>query len=166
MKCIAIVCLLWLWMKDVLYCVALDEGCVVLCSFHIFLNELTLNSEILLNSPYCTLQLKIFSSTRLLPVTSVGRSTLQRTRYHGWYWYLSDNVTAVCIMIDRLQKWVKCNFPSPLIGIHGQPHWRLGVSGFTWFGKVRLPKCGNCSVPCIFSLLRYEMWYYSPDGNL
>ena len=34
-------------------------------------------------------------------------------------------------MIDRLQKWVKCNFPSPLIGIHGQPHWQLGVSGFT-----------------------------------
>ena len=78
-------------------------------------------------------------------------------------------VTAVCIMIDRLQKWVKCNFPSPLIGIHGQPHWRLGVSGFTWFestGKVRLPKCGNCSVPCIFTLLHYKMWYYSLKDNL
>ena len=72
-------------------------------------------------------------------------------------------------MIDRLQKWVKCNFPSPLIGIHGQPHWRLGVSGFTWFestGKVRLPKCGNCSVPCIFTLLHYKMWYYSLKDNL
>ena len=72
-------------------------------------------------------------------------------------------------MIDRLQKWVKCNFPSPLIGIHGQPHWRLGVSGFTWFestGKVRLPKCGNCSVPCIFTLLHYKMWYYPLEGNL
>ena len=62
--------------------------------------------------------------------------------------------TAVCIMIDRLQKWVKCNFPSPLIGIHGQPHWRLGVSGFIWFEstyKVKFPKYGNCSVPCISS---------------
>ena len=72
-------------------------------------------------------------------------------------------------MIDRLQKWVKCNFPSPLIGIHGQPHWRLGVSGFIWFestGKVRLPKCGNCSVPCTFTLFRYRIWDYSLKDHL
>ena len=72
-------------------------------------------------------------------------------------------------MIDRLQKWVKCNFPSPLIGIHGQPQWRLGVSEFIWFestGKVRLPKCGNCSEPCTFTLLHYEIWYYYLKDNL
>ena len=33
-------------------------------------------------------------------------------------------------MIDRLQKWVKCNFLSPLIGIHGRPHWRLRSRDF------------------------------------
>ena len=88
----------------------------------------------------------------------------EENKHVQWY-------TAVCIMIDRLQKRVKCNFPSPLIGIHGQPHWRLGVSGFIWFestGKVRLPKYGNCSVPlaCIFTLLHYKMWYYSLKDNL
>ena len=79
------------------------------------------------------------------------------------------HITAVCIMIDRLQKWVKCNFPSPLIGIHGQSHWRLGVSGFIWFestGKVRPPKCGNCSVPCTFTLLHYGIWYCSLKDNI
>ena len=77
--------------------------------------------------------------------------------------------TAVCIMIDRVQKWVKCNFPSPLIGIHGQPHWQLEVSGFPWFqstGKVRLPKCGNCPVPCTFTLVHYGIWDHSLKDNL
>ena len=34
-------------------------------------------------------------------------------------------------VLRPLTSLVKCNFPSPLIGIHGQPHWQLGVSGFT-----------------------------------
>ena len=78
-------------------------------------------------------------------------------------------IMQTAVMIDRLQKWVKCNFPSPLIGIHGQPHWQLEVSGFPWFqstGKVRLPKCGNCPVPCTFTLVHYGIWDHSLKDNL
>ena len=77
------------------------------------------------------------------------QKSLTGTNLYYCHWYGDYFITALCIMIDRLQKWVKCNFLSPLIVIHGQPYWRLGVSGFLWFEstvKVRLPKCGNYSV--------------------
>ena len=69
--------------------------------------------------------------------------------------------TAVCIMIDRVQKWAKCNFPSPLIGIHGQQ-----VSGFPWFESTGKFKCGNCSILRTFALLHYRLWYHSLKNNL
>ena len=66
----------------------------------------------------------IFSST----VTTEKKCKHKRPINTQYIKPQSIEYTAVCIMIDRLQKWVKCNFPSPLIGIHGHLHWRLGVS--------------------------------------